>query len=219
MKSKDEMAGKIESTLLRADASRLEVEMLCAEAVRLGLFGVCVAPSRILDAKEHLTGSGVKVVTVIGFPLGNTTSNAKLAEVEDALALGADELDIVMNIGHFLDGRFADVERELQRAKNAVGDKVLKVILETGYLGEGQIIHAGRLALEAGADFLKTSTGFGPRGASVEDVRLLSSVAGEKAGVKASGGIKTMARAIEMIGAGATRIGTSSAGAIMLELG
>jgi deoxyribose-phosphate aldolase len=213
----DQLRNSIESTLLAATATEAAVENLCAEAAEHGFHGVCVAPCRVARAVSVLTGSPVAVVSVAGFPLGAQTTRAKVGEVAELFALGAAEVDLVMNVGLFLDGRISPVSREIREARSAAGGGVLKVILETAALGPNRVREAAALALGAGADFLKTSTGFGPGGATIPDVRALKQIAGRRCGVKASAGIRSFEQARDLIGAGADRIGTSAAGAIWCE--
>lgn len=212
-----EFARCIESTLLSAAATALQVDALCREAARCGFAAVCVNPCRVAATRDGLAGTPVRVVTVAGFPLGAQTQRAKVAEVAEAMEAGAHEVDLVINLGLFLDGRLSAVAAELREARRAAGEGVLKVILETGALEPAQAREAAALAVGAGADYLKTSTGFGPAGARVSDVRLLRQVAGRRCGVKAAGGIRTYEQAESLLAAGADRIGTSSAGAIWAE--
>ncbi|RMG94220.1 MAG: deoxyribose-phosphate aldolase [Candidatus Dadabacteria bacterium] len=216
---REALRSAIESTLLSPVASAAQVEALCREAAEHGWLGVCVSPCRVAEAAGHLRGTGVRVVTVVGFPLGTSSTRAKAGEVEQALRDGAEEVDAVWNVGWFLEGRYRAVAEELRTLRTAAGDRVLKVILETAYLDPPRLKEAGALALGCGADFLKTSTGFGPRGASLDDVRVLRQVARGRCGVKASGGIRTLEQAVALLDAGADRIGTSSAGAIWAEAG
>jgi deoxyribose-phosphate aldolase len=211
-----EIRKTLESTLLAPTAGGAEIEKLCAEAEGLGLYGVCVAPCRVREALGFLKSGKVRVVSVAGFPLGNSTAETKAGEVAELVRIGAHEVDIVANVGLFLEGRVREVAEEFRLARRAGEGRVLKVILETGFLTPSQIRELGGIALGEGADFLKTSTGYGPRGASVEDIRILAGIKGSR-GIKASGGIRTLSQVGELIGAGATRIGTSSAGAIMKE--
>ena len=206
----------IESTLLGAAATALEVEALCREAVQRDFAAVCVSPCRVAEALDHVAGTPVRVVTVAGFPLGSQTVRAKVAEVGEAFEAGAHEVDLVFNLGLFLDGRLTAVAAELREARRAAAG-VLKVILETGALEPAKVREAAALAVGAGADYLKTSTGFGPTGARIPDVRLLRQVAGRRCGVKAAGGIRSYEQAEALLAAGADRIGTSSAGAIWRE--
>jgi deoxyribose-phosphate aldolase len=211
-----EFARCIESTLLGAAATALEVEALCREAVQRDFAAVCVSPCRVAEALAHVAKTPVRVVTVAGFPLGTQTVRAKVAEVGEAFETGAHEVDLVFNLGLFLDGRLTAVSAELREARRAAAG-VLKVILETGALEPPKVREAAALAVGAGADYLKTSTGFGPTGARIPDVRLLRQVAGSRCGVKAAGGIRSYEQAEALLAAGADRIGTSSAGAIWRE--
>ena len=199
----------IEHTLLRPDATPEQVERHCREAAEHGLCAVCIAPVYVALARMCLEGSPVRVVTVAGFPLGSSTPFVKATEARQAAAEGADEVDMVMAIGLALDGGWNAVEAEVRTVRDAARDPILKVIIETGYFSTDEIVSACKAAVGGGADFVKTSTGFGPRGASVEDVKLLCDTVRGRAQVKAAGGIRTAAEAIEMIRAGATRIGTS----------
>jgi len=211
------LADAIETTLLQAAATAEQVAALCQEAVSLGFAGVCVAPCRVPEVATQVAGTPVRVVGVAGFPLGSQTTRAKVAEVAELFELGAHEVDLVFNLGLFLEGRLSPVSAELREARRAAGDGVLKVILETGALTPAQAREAAALALGAGADYLKTSTGFGPPGARLPDVRLLRQVAGRRCRVKAAGGIRTFDQAESLLAAGADRLGTSSAGAIWRE--
>jgi deoxyribose-phosphate aldolase len=212
-----ELILSLESTLLSPTASEAQVRALCREAAETGFFGVCVAPCRADFALGLLSGTSVRVASVAGFPLGIQTSRAKVAEVAELLEMGVHEVDLVFNIGFFLEGRISPVSNELREARRAAGDGVLKVILETGFLSPSQIREAAALALGAGADFLKTSTGLGPAGARIPDVRILRQVAGSRCGVKAAGGIRSLEQAHALLAAGANRIGTSSAAALWKE--
>lgn len=213
----EEFAATLESTLLSATARDAEIETLCREAAGAGFRGVCVPPCRVKAAAGWLAGTAVRVVSVAGFPLGFQTSGSKVAEVSELFASGAHEVDLVMNVGLFLDGRLSPVSGEIREARRAAGGGVLKVILETGYLTPEQVREAASLAVGAGADFLKTSTGFGPAGARVPDVRILRQVSGSRCGVKAAGGIRSFDQAQSLLLAGANRLGTSSAAALMEE--
>jgi deoxyribose-phosphate aldolase len=205
-----DLARHLEHTLLAATATPAEVERHCGAAAEAGLFGVCISPVYVALAKRGLIGTDVRVVTVVGFPLGTSTSGGKAAEARQAAAEGADELDMVMAIGLALGGAWDAVEADIRAVREATPGRVLKVILETGYLSDDVLRRAAAAAVSAGADFVKTSTGFGPRGASVRDIELLSDAVAGRAQVKASGGIRTAAAALELIRAGATRIGTSN---------
>jgi deoxyribose-phosphate aldolase len=206
-----EFTQAIDSTLLAATARGPEVEALCREAAQAGFAGVCVGPCRVAEAAAHLAGTPVRVVGVAGFPLGSQTARTKVAEVAELFEAGAHEVDVVFNLGLFLEGRLSPVSAELRDARRAAGGGILKVILETGALTPAQTREAAALALGSGADYLKTSTGFGPPGARIPDVRLLRQVAGSRCGVKAAGGIRTFEQAEALLAAGADRLGTSSA--------
>jgi deoxyribose-phosphate aldolase len=208
---------RIDHTLLRADATAEEIDRLCVEADRLGFAAVCVNPTWVPRAALTLRGSRVAVCTVVGFPLGAMTAEAKALESRHAVARGATEVDMVIAIGHLLSGLDDAVAREVAGVRAAVGRAiVLKVILETALLDEPLIVRAATLAVDEGADYVKTSTGFGPGGATEAAVRLLRQTVGDRARVKASGGIRDLAAARRMVEAGADRIGTSS-GVAMAE--
>ncbi|MDT2660742.1 deoxyribose-phosphate aldolase [Enterococcus hulanensis] len=202
----------IDHTLLKANAQEEQIEKLCYEAQVHKFKSVCVNPCWISKCKELLKDSDVLVCTVIGFPLGASTKEVKLFEAKDAIAKGADELDMVINIGALKDKKFECVEEEIKAlaevAHNA--DKVLKVIIETCLLTDSEKSKVSKLALSAGADFVKTSTGFSTGGATVSDVKLMRKAVDSSIGVKASGGVKSAETAQQMIAAGATRLGTSS---------
>ncbi len=210
------LAPFIEHTLLRPDAVAGDYERLCREACEYGFYGVCVPPQRVGLARSLLSGSAVRVVTVAGFPFGFQALAAKEKEVEEALANGADEVDAVIHIAALKEGRFVEVGREVSALVKVVssagkgeGRPLLKVIIETCYLTDEEKVAAARLIRDAGADFVKTSTGFGPGGATVEDVALLIRATGGELRVKASGGIRTKEQALALIAAGAARLGTS----------
>ncbi len=209
------LARYIEHTLLRPDATVAQVERLSAEARKYGFYAVCVNGCYIEPARLWLAGSGVKVATVIGFPLGAMLSWAKAAEVRLALAAGADELDMVMNIGWLKSARFDAVRDDIAAVVAAAAGRPVKVIIETALLTTEEKETAARLVVDSGAAFVKTSTGFLGPGATVEDVKLLAQVTGGRIGVKASGGIRDLATARALIAAGATRLGTSSGVAIV----
>jgi deoxyribose-phosphate aldolase len=210
----------IEHTALAAVTTEADVARLCGEALGHGFGGVCVMPQHVATCRAGLAGSGVRVVTVVGFPLGAHRTEVKVREAELALADGAHELDVVMRVGSALAGRYAEVRDDLAAvvAVAAARGAVVKVILETGALDDGQKLSACAAALEAGAGFVKTCTGFGPGHATVHDVALLVRAAAGRAQVKASGGIRTLADARALLVAGATRLGTSQGVAIAREL-
>jgi len=217
-----ELAQMIDHTLLRPDATHSDIRRFCAEAVEYGFGTVCVNPARVALAARELSGSGVKVCTVIGFPLGATSVAAKVAEAEQAAADGAVEFDVVLNLGALKERDLAYLKNELAgvatAARGVRRDAVIKIILETALLTDEEKLLGCRLAEGQGADFVKTSTGFGPGGATVPDVRLLRKAVGERLGVKAAGGIRDLATALQMVAAGASRIGTSSGVKIIQEL-
>lgn len=203
----------IEHTLLKQDATKAEIINLLDEAKDNNFYGVCVNPSNVKFAKQYLKESDVKVVTVIGFPLGQTTCETKVLETIDAVKNGADEIDMVINVGKLKDGEYDYVVNEISAIKTACQNKILKVILETDLLSKDEIKTACELCIKGNADFVKTSTGFvkNGTGAKAEDVKLMyETVHNAGLGVKASGGIRDKKAALEMIEAGATRLGTSS---------
>jgi len=209
------VASMIDHTLLKAVATPEEIQKLCGEAKRYRFASVCVNPGYVKQSAKELAGSGVKVCTVIGFPLGATTTFAKAAETRDAIANGADEVDMVINVGKLKAGKDACVLEDIKSVRAASCGKLLKVIIETCYLTDDEKIRACKMAKEAGADFVKTSTGFGTGGATAADVALMRKTVGPEMGVKASGGIRTAAQADEMIKAGASRLGVSASIAIV----
>lgn len=203
----------IEHTLLRQDARKEEIEQLAYEAKKYNFKGVCVNSCNISIVKEILKDTDIKIVSVVGFPLGDCTTATKAFETQEAIKLGADEIDMVINTGRLKDGDFSFVEEDIKTVKSVCGEKVLKVIIETDLLSKEEIKTACELSIKAGADFVKTSTGFVKNGvgAKVEDVKLMSDIVIEKGlRVKASGGIRDKETALKMIEAGAVRLGTSS---------
>ncbi|HOX22154.1 MAG TPA: deoxyribose-phosphate aldolase [Elusimicrobiales bacterium] len=204
------IAAMIDHTLLKSNATQEEVGKLCEEARKYTFASVCVNPSYVPMCAKLLRGSPVKVCTVIGFPLGSTTPTVKAIEARDAIANGADEIDMVINVGALKSGNDALVLDDIKAVRAATIGKVLKVIIETAYLTKDEKIRACKMSKQAGADFVKTSTGFGPGGATAEDVALMREVVGPDMGVKASGGIRDGKMASDMIKAGATRLGTSA---------
>lgn len=206
------LAPCIEYTLLRADATGADVDGLCEEAVRHGFAAVCVNPAWVARVAARLRPTSVLVTTVVGFPLGASSAAVKQFEAAECLKLGADELDVVINLGALKSGADASVEAELRSlvaGAHAAGAK-LKAILELSLLSEEEKRRAAQLALAAGADFLKTSTGFSTPAVTTADVALLHTLAAGRAGIKAAGGIRTCAQAEALIAAGATRLGTST---------
>jgi deoxyribose-phosphate aldolase len=225
MSASREIIGMIDHAVLAPDAGRGDVLAACALAVELGVAGVCVLPWWVEVAAQALAGSGVACGTVVGFPLGANITAVKVVEAVNAFQAGAQEIDMVPAITALKSGDYdavrEDIETVVDTASVSPADfpLVVKVILEMCYLTDDEKRIAAELAVEAGAHFLKTSTGLGPHGATVEDVALLRSIAPAHIGVKAAGGIRTLAQAQAMVAAGATRIGTSSTQAIAEELG
>jgi deoxyribose-phosphate aldolase len=206
------IAALIDHTLLKPDASREEIRTLCEEAVKFGFASVCVNPWNVAQAAEFVRGSRVKVCSVIGFPLGATLTQVKIYEAEQAIKLGALEVDMVQNVGALKSGMDDVVEEDIRgvvRVAHGAG-AICKVILETALLTNEEKVRASLAAKRAGADFVKTSTGFAASGATVEDVALMRRAVGAQMGIKASGGIRTLADLRKMVGAGATRIGASA---------
>jgi len=200
----------IDHTILKATASSSDVQKLCEEAIEHKFYSVCVNGCYVADAKHLLQGTDVKVAAVVGFPLGAMTTAAKVFEAKEAVENGASEIDMVINVAKLKDGEFDYVENEIRLIKEAIGDNVLKVIIETCYLTDEEKVKACELSLVAKADFVKTSTGFGTGGATYEDVKLMKSVVGDNAKVKASGGVRDKETAQKYVDLGAERLGTSS---------
>jgi len=212
------IAGLIDHSLLRPDTTHGDIERLCEEARKFGFHSVCVHPYFIKKAKELLRGSMVKVTTVIGFPLGLTLIEVKVYEAMHASILGADELDIVINIGAVKSGDWNTVRKDISDVIIATKGLIHKTIIETCYLDDSEKKRVVEIALDAGSEFIKTSTGFGPGGARVKDIRLIKGIVKDSAGIKASGGIRTLRRLLEVLEAGATRIGTSAGVRIIRNL-
>lgn len=202
----------IEHTLLKPIATENELKQLCIEAIENELYGVCVPPFYVGKAKTILEDTNVKLVTVVGFPLGYNSTFVKAEETKKVIENGADEIDIVVNISEIKSGNFNYIQNELSTLCNLahLKDKKIKVIIETAYLNNTEIKMICGLCIDAGVDFVKTSTGFAPTGATVEHITLLRNILPENIGIKASGGIKTANFAKQLIHAGASRIGTSS---------
>lgn len=201
-------------TILKADATKEAVAKICEEAKEHGFMSVCVNSCYTAFVADKLKNSGVKVCTVVGFPLGQMSTNAKAAETEFAVADGADEIDMVINVGALKDKDYDVVSNDIKAVKKACGQALLKVIIETCLLTDEEKVKACELAKESGADFVKTSTGFSTGGATPEDVALMRKTVGDALGVKASGGIRDKETAEKMIEAGASRLGTSATIAI-----
>lgn len=205
----DKLNKYIDHTYLKAFGTSEVIDKLIDEAIKYDFKSVCVNPYYVKKAHEALKDTNVLVCTVIGFPLGQNTTNVKVFETHDAILNGADEIDMVINVAALKEGLYDYVLNEIKEIKAACGKKTLKVIIETCYLTKEEIVKACELSKEAGADFVKTSTGFGTGGAKEEDVRLMKETVGEKLEVKASGGVSNLEDAKKMVDAGATRIGTS----------
>lgn len=213
-----EIAKYIDHTLLKADARKEEIIQLCEEARQYGFKSVCINPTWIATACELLAGTEVEVCTVIGFPLGANTTSVKVFEAQEAVKLGATEIDMVINIGAAKDHAWEMIKEEIQAVVAAVDETiVVKVIIETALLSNEEIQELSRIVSQSGADFVKTSTGFSSRGASLEDVTLMRQAVGPTFDIKASGGVRNLSQAREMIAAGATRIGASKGVEIVIE--
>lgn len=207
----------LDHTLLKPEATQADIDQVVTEALENNFSSVMVNPYWVAHVHEQLAGSSVKTACVIGFPLGANTTAIKVAESKQALADGVDELDMVMNIGEFKGGNYQSVKADITAVVNVghAADKLVKVIIETALLTDAEIITASQLVAETHADFVKTSTGFSTRGASVHDVELMHNAINGKIAVKASGGIHTTAEAIALIDAGASRLGVSASMAII----
>ena len=215
----EELAGMIDHSILLPATTDSELKKGCQLAADYQVYSVCVRPAHAAPAKKLLAGTGVRVGTVIAFPHGGSKPHVKAYEIKAALEDGVKEVDLVLNIGALLSGNYSLLELELREAADTAhwGGALLKVILETGYLNRAQKIKACQLARESGADYVKTSTGFGPSGATLADISLMKKTVGPKMGVKAAGGIRTLEETLAMINAGASRIGTSSTKDILDE--
>lgn len=213
-----ELNRMIDHTLLKPEATRQQVKNLCEEALEYNFKSVCINPFWVSYAKDILKDSEVSVCTVIGFPLGANTTSVKAFEAKEAISKGADEVDMVINIGLLKSREYDLVKEDIEAVVKEAKDKIVKVIIETCLLSEEEIVKACELAVKSGADFIKTSTGFSLSGAKKEDVNLMRKTVGEKLGVKASGGIRDLQTAIAMIENGATRLGVSAGVDIIKEL-
>ena len=216
--TKKELAAYIDHTLLKQNATRTQVQTICDEAKAYGFASVCVNPCYISFVARQLEGSGVAPCCVIGFPLGATTPEMKASECALAVKEGAREIDMVVNVGAIKSGEWALVKQDIAAVAKAKGEAHLKVILETCLLTDEEKVRTCQIAKEAGADFVKTSTGFSTGGATVHDVTLMREAVGSALGVKASGGIRNLDDALKMIGAGASRIGASAGVEIVQSL-
>lgn len=200
----------IDHTLLAATATESQIRNLCEEAKEHEFFAICVNSSYVALAREVLKDSKVKLASTIGFPLGAASASSKIQEAKKAILEGAEEIDMVINIGFFKDGKYDEVQSEILELKEAIGNNLLKVIIETCYLSDTEIEKASELVIQGGADYVKTSTGFGTRGASLNDIKIMKKVVGDKIKIKASGGIRDAETARQYIQLGVSRIGTSS---------
>ncbi|HEL0551874.1 TPA: deoxyribose-phosphate aldolase [Streptococcus equi subsp. zooepidemicus] len=205
----------IDHTLLKADSVQSQLDQLIEEAKAYDFASVCVNPCWVAYAAKALKGTDVKVCTVVGFPLGATTSATKAFETKDGIENGADEIDMVINIGLLKQGDYQAVEDDMRAVVEASGDKLVKVIIEACLLTDDEKVKACQLAVNAGVDFVKTSTGFSTGGATVSDVKLMRQTVGPDIGVKAAGGARSLEDALAFVEAGATRIGTSAGVTIM----
>ena len=200
----------IDHTILKAAATKEDVKKLCDEAKKYGFYSVCVNGANVEYAFNQVKDSDVKVAAVVGFPLGAMATDVKVFEAKKAIEDGASEIDMVINVGALKDRNYDFVENEIRKIKEAIGNNILKVIIETCYLTDEEKVKACELSVNANADFVKTSTGFGTGGATFEDVELMKKTVGDKAQVKASGRVKDFETAKKYIELGATRLGTSS---------
>jgi len=212
---KEQLAQTMDHTILKATATQEQVQQLCEEAKAIGAASVCVNPFYVEQVKKLLVGSAVKTCTVIGFPLGANTKEVKAFETKDAIARGAEEVDMVINIGALIEGDEDTVYEDIKAVVEAAAGALVKVIIETCYLTDAQKKTACALCVKAGADFVKTSTGFGTGGATVADIRLMREAVGEKARIKASGGIRDYESAVALVDASADRLGVSASIAIL----
>ena len=206
----EDVLRRIDHTQLKPMASKSDIVKLCDEAKKYGFYAVCVNPYYVPLASKLLGGTDIKICSVVGFPLGATFTEIKAAEAERSIRLGASEIDMVMNISAFKSGDFEYVKRDIRCVRERIGNAILKVIIECCYLTDEEKILAARICEEEGADYVKTSTGFGPGGAKLEDVRILRRALNTRVKIKAAGGIRTFEQAVKFIEAGADRIGTSS---------
>ncbi|MGH7882321.1 MAG: deoxyribose-phosphate aldolase [Candidatus Dormibacteraceae bacterium] len=214
-----QLAAMIDHTLLKPETTGQQISILCQEAVEFNFATICINPVWVKLAEAELRSSSVRVCAPVGFPLGASLSSIKAAEADQALSDGAEEIDMVMNIGALREGNLHVVEEDIVAVRQAVGKGLLKVIIEAAALNSEQIISASRIAMISGADYVKTSTGFHPSGgATVEQVKLIREAIGTRARIKAAGGIRNLATALSLIEAGADRLGTSSGVSIIQEM-
>jgi len=211
MLNAEQIKSYIDHTNVKADATRQDIKILCDQAIKYGFHSVCVTPFRVKDAKSNLQGANIAIICVVGFPFGFTTTDEKINEAKTAIADGATEIDMVANIGAIKDNDFDFVENEINQIAKAISPVSLKVITEIGFLSEEELSETCKRAKSAGAKLVKTSIGYGPRTPTIEDIKIMRQAVGPDMGIKASGGIHSLEQANQMIEAGATRIGTSSA--------
>ncbi len=209
--TKENIVSYIDHTCVKADATNEDIKKLCSEAKEYGFHSVCVTTYRVAAAKEYLEGADIEVISVIGFPFGISKTEIKVAEAKLAVEDGATEIDMVVNIGAIKEKKFDFIEEEIREIATAIQPIGLKVIMEVGFLTEEELTEACKRAEKAGAAFVKSSTGYGPRPSTIDDIKTMRASVGDEVKVKASGGIHTFEEAKGMIEAGATRIGTSSA--------
>jgi len=200
---------KIDHTLLAPNATLKQFEKLCDEAVENEFYSVCIPPFMVKSCKKCLADTDIKICTVVGFPLGYNSYLTKMVEAKELINNGADEIDAVINISALKSGDFDFINKEVKSLRQACGKNILKIIIETAYLTDKEKIEVSKIILKNGADFIKTSTGFAPSGAKIEDIKLIKSVVGKNIRIKAAGGISTYEQAVAMIDAGASRIGSS----------
>ncbi len=213
--SNDDVLKVVDHTLLKVTSKKADFEQLCEEAIQAGVFSVCVPPDYVSFCKSFLMENNIKVCTVVGFPSGYSTSMTKVFEAEDALKNGADEIDMVANIGFVKDSRYKEVRDEIFGIKKICGEKVLKVIIETCYLTDEEKRSMCEVIIDSGADYIKTSTGFGTSGANFEDVKLIKDKVKDVIKVKVAGGISDFGTAKKYLELGADRIGSSSLAKIL----
>lgn len=204
------IAQYIDHTLLKPTATIDDISKLCEEAIENNFFAVCINPSYVQFCKNKITNTNIKIATVVGFPLGAMHIKSKIYEAQQAISDGADEIDMVLHIGFLKNKMYKEVENEIAKIKENIGEHILKVIIETCYLSEAEKIQVTKIVMHTGADYIKTSTGFGTNGATMEDILLIKKIAENNLKIKASGGIKTMETALKFISAGVSRIGTSA---------
>lgn len=215
--TKKELARFMDHTLLKPEATSRDIEQLCTEAINLGAFAVCINSSMVETASACLSGTGVHIASVVGFPLGACAQSAKARETELAIRQGASEIDTVIHIGWLKEKSYRAVASDIKAVVDAAGDALVKVIIEACLLSDEEKRIACAIAVSAGAGYVKTSTGFSKSGASEDDVRLMREVVGPTIGVKAAGGIRDLRTAVAMLNAGASRLGVSSSAAILAE--